>query len=136
MGLLPANSFTRYCIGGALGFGVDAGAVLLLTAARLNPFAARAVSIVVALAVTWVYHRHVTFRPSGRRIAQEIARYYASNALGAVVNYGVYSLWLMAFAPENLLIPLAVASIVALAVNYLMARSFVFRYAQERRHDG
>ena len=121
------GSFARYCLGGALGFAVDAGTVLLLKHSGLNPFASRAVSIILALAVTWAYHRNVTFRPSGRGFLAELGRYYTSNAVGAGVNYGIYSLWLVVFAPKNLLVPLAAASLVALAFNYLMARRFIFR---------
>lgn len=57
----------------------------------------------------------------------ELGRYYVSNAVGAGVNYGVYSLWLVVFAPKDLLVPLAAASILALAFNYLMARVYIFR---------
>lgn len=121
------GSFARYCLGGALGFAVDAGTVLLLQHSGLNPFVSRAAAIILALTVTWAYHRNVTFRPSGRGYLAELGRYYTSNAVGAGVNYGIYSLWLIVFAPKNLLVPLAVASLVALAFNYLMARLFVFR---------
>jgi len=122
----PFHEFFLYCIGGSLGFIMDAGIVYLFKAYSVNPFLARIISITVALTGTWVYHRTVTFQPSGRRILSELGRYYVSNALGAIFNYIVYSAWLLIFTPKNLLPALAVASIAALAVNYGMARYFVF----------
>ncbi|GAB7024122.1 GtrA family protein [Salidesulfovibrio brasiliensis] len=124
---LLTGSFARYCVGGALGFAVDAGIVLLLEQLAMDPFTSRVFSIIIAIAVTWVYHRNVTFTPAGDGILKELGRYYVSNALGAGVNYTVYSAWLILFAPKHLIIPLAVASIVALAFNYVMAKFFVFR---------
>lgn len=110
-----------------MGFVVDAGGVYLLGAAGMDPYTARICSIISALFATWIYHRTITFHPAGDGLLKELFRYYASNALGAAVNYGIYGTWLAVFKPQSLLPPLIAASIAALAVNYLLARSFVFR---------
>ena len=58
-------------IAGTLGFFVDAGVVsVLVHGLDWNPYAARAVSFLCAVATTYVFNRHITFAASQKRKGQ------------------------------------------------------------------
>ncbi|MEE2878068.1 MAG: GtrA family protein, partial [Pseudomonadota bacterium] len=52
---LPADTakFIRFALVGGVGFVVDAGMLVWLVSADVSPFAARVVSILLAMLVTW-----------------------------------------------------------------------------------
>lgn len=117
----------RFAITGGIGFVADAAALaLLLWATPLGPFAARLISIGVALAVTWLINRRVTFRPSARGALHEGARYGGVGLATSFVNYLIYSglLLVMPWLPP--LAALAAASAAAMVLSYLGYSRLVF----------
>ena len=121
------NRFSRFAIIGAVGFAVDSLVLAaLLASTPLGPFAARLVSIAVALTTTWQLNRRLTFGPSARHPAVEGARYGGIGVATSVVNYLVYSaaLWLVPALPP--LAALAVGSAAALAFSFLGYSRLVF----------
>lgn len=124
---LVGHSFFRFCLVGAVGFLVDAGLLLaLLATGTLGPIAARVVSILVAVTVTWLLNRLLTFRSDDPRHLFEWSRYALVNGVGALVNYGCYVACLLLIPGIAPLLALAVGSAVALIVNYLGSRHLVF----------
>ena len=123
--------FLRFSIVGVIGFVVDAGLVLaLVSLAHWGPLWARTVSLPVAVFATFWLNRHLTFQQS--RDAQfwpSLARYTVVSAGGASVNFLVYTTLVLSFEVSKtwLILPLAVASVLALAVNYLGSKHFAFR---------
>lgn len=123
--------FPRFVLVGAVGFVVDAGVLqALVSLAGWGLIEARAVAIPVAVFATWLLNRTVTFPEShGGPALRSLMRYAAVSAVGAGVNFVVYSL--LVFASHAMaampLVPLAIASIVALIVNYLGSKHFAFR---------
>jgi putative flippase GtrA len=125
------SRFLRFSLVGVVGFGVDAGVLQVLVAMLgWNAVAARLISIPVAVVATWLLNRNITFSESRDAPAyKSLLRYAAVSAAGAAVNFVIYtalviSSSLMALHP---VVPLAVASIVALVVNYLGSKYFAFR---------
>jgi putative flippase GtrA len=125
------SRFLRFGIVGVVGFVVDAGVLqALVTLAGCGPIAARLVSVPTAVFATWALNRTLTFPEShGGPMLRSLMRYVAVSAAGAGVNFVVYSTLVvasrsMAAVP---LVPLAVASLVALVVNYLGSKHFAFR---------
>ena len=126
-----SSRFLRFALVGVVGFVVDAGVLqALITFAGWGPIAARAVAVPVAVFATWLLNRTVTFPGShGGPALHSLARYIAVSAVGASVNFLVYTVLVsisnaMAALP---IVPLAMASIVALIVNYLGSKHFAFR---------
>jgi putative flippase GtrA len=122
--------FLRFCLVGTIGFIVDSGLLLVLTAAGIaGPMLGRVLSFLVAAAVTWALNRRFTFR--SRAPATSLAPYILLTGFGALLNLGVYRLWIGAFgaAPAMLVLGVAAGSIVALAFNFLVSKHFVFRPA-------
>ena len=125
------RQFLRFCAVGAVGFAVDAGLLaLLLATTPLGPYLGRLVSFLAAATVTWLLHRRFTFPAAVRaRRGRQWLLFVAVNGGGAALNYGIYAL-LVATAPlfsARPVLAVAVGSAVALAVNFLANRTWVFR---------
>jgi putative flippase GtrA len=132
---LPARmaslqNFLRFGLVGVIGFVVDAGVLqALVSLAGWGPVEARGISVPVAVFATWLLNRSITFRRYDGPAWRSLARYAAVSAAGAAVNFVVYTLLVLASAvmAARPLAPLAIASIVALVVNYLGSKHFAFR---------
>lgn len=118
--------FLRFGVVGAIGFAVDAGVLQLLLALGWGPVPARAVAIPIAVFATWMLNRTFTFPEAQQGPAfASFVRYAGVSAAGAGVNFAVYTaLVMMLLAP---LAALALASVTAMALNYLGSKHYVFR---------
>jgi putative flippase GtrA len=115
---------------GAVGFGgffVDAAILALMTEAlHVNPFAGRAVSAPIAIAFTFVCNRYWSFASAKRQaIGRSFASYVSTQGTGLVCNLIVYSAALLVMPYP--LGALVISSAVAMIVNYLGARLWVFQ---------
>ena len=120
------SGFLRFCVVGVFGLAVDGGALLaLIQHAGLDPYTARILSIAFAVSVTWAAHRLWTFGTLGSARLSEWARYQLTSAFGAFVNFAIYSL-LIAGLGIGPLLSMAIASVIALGVNFAGARLFAF----------
>lgn len=125
-----SQTFVRFAFTGCIGFLTDAGILALLVhVGGLNPYAARALSFPLAVTTTWYINRKITFsaRASYNR-GREWGRYFVVSVVGGVVNLTVYFLCIY-FSDFMLRAPvfaLAVASIMALSVNYLGSKHYAF----------
>ena len=113
---------------GVVGFIVDSAVLYLcLHATGLGLYGGRVVSYLAAASTTWYLNRRLTFgdrSPPGR----QWARFVATNAIGALVNYGSYSI-VVASLPAGTFVPLlgvAVGAIAGLGFNFTASRRFVF----------
>jgi putative flippase GtrA len=129
------GQFLRFCVVGTLGFLVDV-AVLYAAVGLLGWYAARVVSFMAAVTVTWWFNRRFTFAHQAQRddsagaaaILSEYCKYVGSMLGGAVVNYAAYVVTLrLVHGPFAGVAGVAAGSIAGLAVNIFAARFFVFR---------
>jgi putative flippase GtrA len=124
--VIEAASFLRFGVVGAIGFLVDAGVLQLLIALGCGPVASRAVSIPVAVLATWLLNRTFTFAAAQAGPAwTSFMRYCGVSALGAGVNFALYTL--LVIASMQPIFALAAGSIAAMFVNYLGSRHFAFK---------
>lgn len=117
---------------GCAGFIVDGGLLMILVTARLcGPLEARILSLPIAIFVTWTLNRRFTFR-SESALAPSLrtyGRYCLIQAAGAALNFLVYCVLVVAF-PRLIqipLIPLGMAAVVAMIVNFWLSQLLVFR---------
>ena len=131
---LSRFSILRFAVIGALGMPVDAGVLwLMIHVARLDPYSGRVISWLCAASFTWVGNRYFTFRERRARglvgAVREWLRFLAANAVGGLVNVGLYSC-LVRFAPppvNNLYVALVVGVLAGLGFNFTLSRLMVFK---------
>ena len=121
------SRLVRFAFVGGVGFLTDAVVLaLLLAATPLGPFLARLASIGLAMAVTWLCNRTLTFEPSGRGALHEGARYGGVAIAVSMVNYLIYGGLLLAMPWISPLLALIIASFAAMALSYLGYSRLVF----------
>lgn len=131
---LSRLSLLRFAVIGALGLPVDAGVLWLMThKVGLDPYSGRVISWLCAASFTWAGNRYFTFRAARARgplaIAKEWLRFLAANAVGGLVNVGLYST-LVRFAPppvNNLYVALIVGVLAGLVFNFTLSKTLVFK---------
>lgn len=123
------RQFARFTMVGVAGFVVDSGVLYLcLHGTGLGLYGGRLVSYLAAASTAWYLNRRITFAdrsPPGR----QWARFIATNALGALVNYGSYSA-VVTLLPAGTWVPLlgvAVGALAGLGFNFTASRRFVFK---------
>jgi len=131
---LSGISILRFAVVGALGMPVDAGILWLMTHwAGLNPYSGRVISWLCAATFTWTGNRYFTFPQRRARgilgAGREWLRFLAANAVGGLVNVGLYAT-LVRFAPpplDNLYLALVAGVLAGLVFNFTLSRIMVFK---------
>lgn len=125
------GEFVRFSLVGAAGFIIDTGVLYFgLWALALGPYSARVLSYLIAATATWLLHRSYTFKRSTRRKSgPQWALFIVLNGLGGGLNYAVYAALIATLEPrpETPLIGVFAGSAIALAFNFFVNRSVVFR---------
>jgi putative flippase GtrA len=126
------QQFLMFAVVGTLGFFVDAGALLFAYhVLGANLYTGRLLSFVVAATFTWQLNRKVTFRGSAATDSafKQWLKFLSTNAVGGLVNLGVYAVLIVRvpFAREHPVVAVACGSIAGLFFNFIAARIVVFR---------
>ena len=130
LGDRTGTQFLRFALVGAAGFLVDAGVLQLamqLTSAGF--YLGRIVSYLAAATFTWSLNRRFTFAASRRaNPGAEWWRFLAANAVGGLINYGVYAALVMTVSEVAAWPTLGVAagSIAGLVINFTLSKRLVF----------
>lgn len=122
------RQFLSFSLIGVLGFLVDSSVLYLGLELGLGLRWGRIVSYLVAVTATWALNRRFTFGASRHRPTIEWARFAVTQLAGAAVNLGTYFALIAASGLVARLPVLGVAagSLAGLAVNFTVARAFVF----------
>lgn len=127
-----------FCIGGVLGFIVDAGVLqLLVSGLAWDRFSGRLISFLMAATATWIFNRHFTFKGHRRHsLFGEWVRYLLVMSGGFACNFAAYTALVLWFNLDRAWLILAVAagSIAGLGVNYTLSRYWVYRKAHPKKH--
>jgi putative flippase GtrA len=122
--------FGGFVLAGLSAMAVDAGILELLTRLfGLNPFAARVISILAAMVVSWAINRWIAFAVDAPPSWREFARFAGASAVSILVNYLVFAAILSVFPgtrayPSVAIVP---ASMVSMFVSYAGFRFGAFR---------
>lgn len=118
------SQLLRFGMVGGVGFAVDAGVLLALTALGGAPLLMRVLSFAAAVVVTWALNRRWTFAATEQR-GREFLAYLTVQSGGMVVNFAVFAA-VLTWTAQTPLIALAAGSALATAVNFTGARIWVF----------
>jgi putative flippase GtrA len=128
--------FLRFCIVGVIGFCTDYGVLELAVMSGLIVALARALSLIVAMHVTYILNGSFTYRDHHGFTRRSWAQYMVTNLTGACVNYVVFMLVLTYIdsvdASINRLVAIVCGTGIALWFNYWANRRFAFR---KRPHE-
>lgn len=126
------RQLAMFCIGGVLGFIVDAGVLqLLVVGFAWDRYSGRLISFLLAATATWVFNRHYTFHgPRRHSLAGEWMRYVFAMSGGFACNFTAYSALVYFFNIDRqwLILAVAAGSIAGLGVNYAASRYWVYRH--------
>jgi putative flippase GtrA len=131
---LSSSRLVRFGAVGGAGFFVNEAALLVAKELLgMGDHAAWLFGFAVAVTFTWWGNRNLTFADKKSEghlgIAAEWARFVATNGLGAVANFAVYSL-MIEFTPWPLNVPyiaLFFGVLVGLIFNFTLSKKLVFR---------
>jgi putative flippase GtrA len=125
-GARPAlRRYGGFLFTGSIGFCTDLGVLTLLTAAGWGPLVARIPSVLIAVTVTWLLNRQITFATHAPPSFAEFGRYLAVSAVTVLVNYAVYGGFVLAGVTPPL--ALAAASGISMTLSYCGYGHLVFR---------
>ena len=128
------GKFIRFGLVGAVGFIVDASVLIFLVKVlTLAPLPGRIISFLTAATVTFVLNQRFTFKLGESFSLRRWFYYVTTTAAGALVNVGVYELWIRHFGTSALDLALgaAVGSLAAMTINFSISNTWVF---QNREH--
>ena len=128
---IPVPEFFRFCIVGGGLFVCDALMLELLVHLGFSAFTARLISLGIALQLAYIAHGFFTFKGHAGFNRRSWLGFLAANALGACINYLVFTctLALMEGADNSgtRIFAIAIGTIIALFFNYWMNRRYVFK---------
>ncbi len=115
---------------GTLGFIVESSTILsLVLYAQASPMTAKFIAFPIAVLVTWILNRHLTFTTGGKnRPLSELLKYFQTAIGGMFVNLLAFFTVLTINQNAIIVIFFATASgaLAGLLVNYLGCSYFVF----------
>jgi putative flippase GtrA len=119
--------YGMFVIVGLIAFGVDACILTGLTKLMgIPPLMARIFAISIAMVVSWMLHRSLTFAIENPPTFLELLRFAASAWIAAATNYAVFAAILIS-SPADPILALVISSLVAAVVGYTGMRFRVFK---------
>ncbi|MET0988017.1 MAG: GtrA family protein [Steroidobacteraceae bacterium] len=121
-----------FALVGTAGFFVDAGTLLFAHhVLGLNLYSGRLLSFLTSATFTWQLNRKLTFRSvsvAGSTWKQWL-KFLSANAIGGLINLGVYGVLIarVPIAREHPVLAVACGSIAGLLFNFVASRLVVFR---------
>jgi putative flippase GtrA len=124
----PLRHYGGFLVAGLLALTTDGAILQTLTKLGWDPLAARLIAIAIAMVVSWLINRTVTFAMKGPPSLREYARFATVSWSSQVVNYGLFSIIMLARPETHVLIALFIASFFAMFVSYFGYRYGVFSH--------
>lgn len=124
----PLRHYGGFVLAGLLALTTDATILESLTHAGLHPLLARPAAIAIAMVVSFLVNRRITFAMPGCPSLREYARFAAVSWSAQAVNYAIFGAILIARPATAPLLALVLASLVAMFVSYFGFRYGVFTH--------
>ena len=118
-----------FILAGGIGFMTEVIIIqLLVSVFSVSFIAVRAISFPVAVCVTWLFNRKITFL-SKNRVAAELSQYVLIQILGGSINLSIYYLIVSSqqFQSINPILALAIAAACSMIFTFLTSKNIVFQ---------
>ncbi len=116
-----------FAVAGGSGFIVDIVVLrILMDFTPLGPFTARILSIACAMFSNFMVNRTFTFGASDKPFFEEMARYASVGAVGAVLNYIIYAMLLLAVPGFSPFLATFIAVVLVSVFSWFGYSRFVF----------
>lgn len=125
----PFRHYGGFLLAGLLALTTDGLILESLMLVGWHPLAARPIAIAIAMVVSWLVNRRVTFAAPGRPSWREYTRFAAVAWSSQVVNYAAFVIILIVRPATPPLLALVLASSIAMFVSYFGYRYGVFFHA-------
>ena len=127
-----SSEFILFSLVGVGGFCVDAGMLYVCSfVLNLDPYVGRLISYLSAATTTWHLNRRFTFPHATAATLphRQWAKFVASNAIGGIINYGVYAAIIanVSHTPAALMLAVAAGSLSGLVFNFFVSKLYVFK---------
>jgi len=97
----------------------------------LGPYLGRLLSFALAVISTWLLNRVFTFETveKSKPLHKELGQYFMAMIVGGSFNYGIYAalVYFVDLVAQWPIIGVAIGSIVGLAINYSLAKNWIFK---------
>ena len=124
------RQYIGFLVVGSIGFILDSGFFFFLKN-HLGLTSAKTLSFLSASYFTWFLNRKYTFKEIDKKksLIVEYIKYLSGQIIGAVTNIISFQILIsnINFLKQNLLIPLALASIIAMFLNFVIMKVWVFK---------
>lgn len=125
------KKFFYFGIVGTVGFIVDTLILLFLVyILQLPIYFARFISFIIAVFITWLLNRNLTFKNVNKKHkkSKEFFYYLATQSTGALINFIIFFVlvYLTTYFHNNLIFSMAIASIVALFFNFYVIKNRIY----------
>ncbi len=121
------HSLARFLAVGLLGFGIEAGLLFLCyDVMGIDSFLSRFISFPPALIATYILNKFLTFRSIDTDIAKEIRRYTTVQLAGFMINFSLYSFFMLNFNDMTPLFALSASTLCSMVFTYFSSKHFVF----------
>ncbi len=122
-----------FVLAGLCALATDTAVLAALTrGAGLSPFVARPFGIALAMIVSWLINRTITFEAAAPPSIAEFSRFAGVSVTSQIVNYGVFAALLLAMPVLMPELALLAACFVSMFVSYAGFRFGVFGAAGPR----
>lgn len=128
-----ARHYGGFLLAGLSALATDTAILALLTRlAGLSPFIARPFGIALAMLVSWLINRTITFAATSHPSIAEFSRFAGVSITSQLVNYGVFATLLLVVPGLMPELALLAACFVSMFVSYVGFRFGVFGAAGPR----
>lgn len=125
-----------FVLAGLCALATDTAVLAILTRiAGISPFIARPFGIALAMVVSWIINRTLTFSSTSPPSVIEFGKFAGVSVTSQAVNYGVFASLLLLFPALVPELALFLACFVSMFVSYAGFRFGVFQNARQRAGD-
>ena len=118
------KTFLRFCVVGGIATSLDFGIYLFLTH-YIGPIVSKTISMSCSMVLSYTLNKIWSFSCKDTAIRKELGKYLFAQGINLITNVSVNTVAL--YFTQNKLVSFLLATAIAMAVNYLLQKNYVFK---------